>query len=68
MQKFRAKFKGSSKTWIHIAKVYYELKRFEEARKLKERALKSTSDKKQRKCFNFLLFVITLHLHFFHRH
>lgn len=49
MRKFRGKFKSMSKTWIEMARAYFELSRFEEARKLKEGALKSITDKKQRK-------------------
>lgn len=57
IKKFRGKFKSMSKTWIEMAKVYYELKRFDEARNLKESALKSITDKKQRKnLFTFFAF------------
>lgn len=49
MKKFRGKFKNMPKTWVEMARVHYELERFEEARKLKEGALKSITDKKQRK-------------------
>lgn len=48
MKKFRGKFKAMPKTWIEMAKVYYEMEKFDEARKLREGALKSITDKKQR--------------------
>lgn len=48
MKKFRGKFKALQKTWTEMAKVYYEMGKFDEARKLKEGALKSITDKKQR--------------------
>lgn len=51
MKKFRGKFKSLPKTWIEMARVYFDLEKFDEARKLREGALKSIIDKKQRKYF-----------------
>lgn len=49
LKKFRGKFKSMPKTWIEMARIYYDLERFDDARKLKEGALISITDKKQRK-------------------
>lgn len=56
MKKFRGKFKALPKTWIEMSKVYYEMGKIEEARKLKVPAMQSIPDKKQRK-FNFCVLV-----------
>lgn len=68
MKKFRGKFKGLPKTWIEMARVYYEMQKFDEARKLKEGALKSITDKKQRKFIVILTCIVGIHSFVFYRY
>lgn len=49
MKKCRAKFKQQSKMYIEIGKVYYNQKKFVEARKLKDTALKTITNVTERK-------------------
>lgn len=49
IKKFRGKFKQLPKCWVDLAKVYYSIGKVKEARNLKEAALKSVQDKKERK-------------------
>ena len=49
IKKFRAKFKQETKFYIEVGRVLYKLKRFQEARKLRDSALRTISDKKSRK-------------------
>lgn len=49
IKKARNKHKQDPKMWIEIAKVYYTIKKFREARNMKDCALKSIHDKKTRK-------------------
>lgn len=48
IKKVRSKHKQDSKMWLEIAKVYYVLQKFPEARSLKEASLKSIENKKTR--------------------
>ncbi|CAH1982414.1 unnamed protein product [Acanthoscelides obtectus] len=46
ISKVRKKHKAEPKMWLEIAKTYYQINKFKEARNLKEAALKSILDKK----------------------
>lgn len=51
IKKARGKFKHVLEMWTGIARVYYSLERFDDARKLKDAALKSKLDKQTGKIF-----------------
>lgn len=51
IKKVRNKHKQEQKMWLEVAKTYYMLQRFQEARYLKEACLKSIQNKKTRKIF-----------------
>lgn len=51
IKKVRNKHKQNVEMWLEVAKVYYMLKNFKEARNMKHFALKSIQDKKIRKYF-----------------
>jgi len=46
IKKIRAKFKQELQMWLEVGKVYYQCKRFADARKLKDVALLSITDRK----------------------
>lgn len=49
IRKVRGKHKQDEKMWLEVAKTYYMLQKFEEARNLKAACLKSIQNKKTRK-------------------
>lgn len=49
IRKVRGKHKQNEKMWLEVAKTYYMLQKFEEARNLKVACLKSIQNKKTRK-------------------
>lgn len=51
IKKARGKFKQVLEMWTGIARVYYSLQRFDDARKLKDAALKSKLNKQTGKAF-----------------
>lgn len=59
LTKMRKKFKQEPEMWVHIAKIYYLMGNFKEARNVKNLCLKSISIKKERK-FQKSLFIISL--------
>lgn len=58
IRRVRNKHKQDQRMWLEVVKTYYMLKRFQEARNLKEACLKSIQNKKIRKYF--LSFVLDL--------
>lgn len=49
INKVRPKHKQDPVMWMSVGKTYYQIGKFAEARKYKDRALKSITDKKSRK-------------------
>lgn len=49
IKKVRSKHKQETKMWLEVAKTYYMLHRFQDARNMKEASLKSIQNKKTRK-------------------
>lgn len=49
IKKVRSKHKQEPKMWLELAKIYYMLQKFQEARYLKQLSLKSIQNKKTRK-------------------
>lgn len=60
ISKARRKFKQDPKMWLDIAKIYYQINKFKDARNLKDAALKSIQDKRTRKIIFLIGFIVNL--------